>query len=172
MNVIGLENRTGRGRLGSLADQLIDRSLPIPIFNGCWIWMLSIIKDGYGRMQIGPKKILAHRLSYEAFIGKIPEGMLVLHSCDVPSCINPDHLFIGTDQTNTDDKVSKGRHAHGPQHAAWSRGENQHAAKLSAEKVRLIRADDRPQSEIAKDFFVQQTVISAVKRGKTWKHVI
>ena len=172
MNAIGLKNSAGAGRTGSLADQLIDRSLPIPIFDGCWIWMLSIIQDGYGRMQVGSKKILAHRLSYEAFVGKIPEGILVLHRCDVPSCINPSHLFLGTDRTNSNDKVAKGRHARGPLHSVWSRGEKQHAAKLNPEKIRLIRADMRSQSAIAKDFGVTQTIISAIKRGKTWKHVI
>ena len=84
--------------------------------NGCWIWQHDKRGYmGYGIMYIykpgKPKgvKTYAHRLSYETFKGDIPEGKYVCHSCDVPSCINPDHLWVGTHQENMHDAFSKGR---------------------------------------------------------------
>lgn len=77
---------------------------------GCWLWQGSIFKDGYGAIGIrrtGSKR--AHRVSYEAFVGRIPDGLWVLHKCDTPACVNPDHLFVGTASDNTVDMHNKGR---------------------------------------------------------------
>jgi len=143
---------------------------PVP-WSGCWIWIGYGTKEGYGRLGIKGKKFLAHRLSYQRFIGPIPDGLLVLHKCDEPSCVNPAHLFLGTDADNTIDKLSKGRQAKGPQHSIWSRGENHYATTLTEENVRAILADGRAQHAIASDYGVSQTNISMIKRRKTWKHV-
>lgn len=75
----------------------------------CWVWSLARDKDGYGVAHQGKKNIRAHRVSYEVFIGQIPEGMGVLHKCDNPPCCNPEHLFLGNNQDNMDDMVAKGR---------------------------------------------------------------
>ncbi|MBG8552331.1 HNH endonuclease signature motif containing protein [Hymenobacter guriensis] len=76
----------------------------------CWIWTASLINSGYGRLGIGRhKKVLAHRLSYEMKNGPIPEGLLVLHSCDNRQCVNPSHLSLGTVSENTKDMLVKGR---------------------------------------------------------------
>jgi len=81
--------------------------------SGCWIFMGHLNNKGYGQIQLSmnntKKCVLAHRYSYEAFNGPIPKGMFVLHSCDTPSCCNPDHLSIGTHEDNMRDCVSKGR---------------------------------------------------------------
>lgn len=143
---------------------------PVP-WSGCWLWLGYGTKEEYGRLQVGAKKYLAHRLSYQRFVGDIPPGMLVLHRCDTPSCVNPYHLFLGTDAINTLDKVAKGRHAHGKEHAAWSRGELQHMAKLNAEKVIAIRNDNRPHPVIANDYGISSSNVSFIKRRITWKHV-
>ena len=75
--------------------------------SGCWIWLLHRDKDGYGR--IGHKRELAHRVSYRAFIGELPKGQCVLHACDNPACINPQHLRAGTQRDNITDMLAKGR---------------------------------------------------------------
>jgi len=78
---------------------------------GCWIWQLSVNKLGYGLMRVGKKMRTPHRVNYEYYKGEIiPVDMCVCHTCDNPTCINPDHLWIGTRKDNTKDMESKGRH--------------------------------------------------------------
>ena len=82
--------------------------------SGCWLWTGSRRRHGYGRMySLDRKGLSAHRVSWELFRGPIPDGLDVLHKCDNPPCVNPDHLFVGTMQDNMDDMVRKGRQARG-----------------------------------------------------------
>ena len=85
-------------------------TMPIPE-TGCHIWMGCVCKDGYGRLGAVPKGTpqLPHRKAYEQFVGPIPDGLKVCHRCDVPSCVNPDHLFLGTQKDNLRDMFAKGR---------------------------------------------------------------
>src|SRR5574343_1097240 len=80
----------------------------------CWNWTASRHRDGYGWFGPGGRGrlILAHRWSYERFVGPVPQGLYVLHRCDNPGCVNPDHLFVGTQQDNVDDCIRKGRRSH------------------------------------------------------------
>lgn len=82
--------------------------------SGCWLWTSSLSKNGYGKFSEGRRQISAHRFSYETFVGPIEGDKYILHRCDVRSCVNPDHLFVGTALDNTRDMISKGR-------ASWHR---------------------------------------------------
>lgn len=80
---------------------------------GCWLWLGTLDKDGYGKLKRYGKNIRAHRFFYETHIGPIEEGKLICHSCDNPRCVNPEHLFQGTNLDNEKDKDSKGRRRNG-----------------------------------------------------------
>lgn len=77
--------------------------------NGCWNWKGCRTSRGYGRFQVHPKTLRAHRVSYFLFNGEFDETLLICHSCDNPSCVNPSHLFIGNSKENVEDMVKKGR---------------------------------------------------------------
>lgn len=90
---------------------------------GCWLWIGRAKPKGYGRIGIGRnKQFAAHRVSWELFRGEIPAGMCVCHKCDTPSCVNPDHLFLGTHADNAGDRQRKGRGAINRSGGGWNRG--------------------------------------------------
>lgn len=76
----------------------------------CWLWTAGCFTDGYGSFRLGGRSLRAHRVSYEVSTGPIPEGLVVMHSCDTPLCVNPAHLSVGTVGDNSRDMVSKKRH--------------------------------------------------------------
>jgi hypothetical protein len=128
----------------------------------CLIWT-GTKRGGYGEVDFGKPRVrmLAHRASYEAFIGPIGDKC-VCHSCDTPTCINPKHLWLGTLQENTADRQAKGRQA---------RGERNAPAKLTTEQVKAILADARGCRRAAKAYGVHMSTIMSIRRGDTWKHV-
>lgn len=133
---------------------------------GCWEWRLSLDKKGRGRIRNGGSKMFASRASFIAFNGHIPDGMVVCHSCDNPSCINPSHLWLGTQKDNMQDMHEKGRYK-----GCAQQGERHSMAKLSRDNVLKIRQDERTQKEIARDYKVSRPLISLIKTGKLWSHL-
>lgn len=134
---------------------------------GCWIWLGAWDKDGYGEVYLGGRKYRSHRASWKIFNGEIPKGMLVLHKCDVPSCVNPRHLYIGTPKDNMSDKMKRGRFRTGV-------GVKQPSAKLTDVIVKEIRKkyeNGMFQRIIAKEYGVSQSVVSTVINNKAWRHV-
>lgn len=138
--------------------------MPIP-WSGCHIWMGTSLPSGYGLFRTVPNAkhsmSLAHRISYQLHNGPIPEGHLVLHKCDTPSCVNPGHLFTGTSKDNSQDMKIKGRSSFGEKHGR---------SKLTQEQVIMIRQDTRMQKEIAAEYGVSQSNISLIKRGINWEN--
>jgi hypothetical protein len=134
--------------------------------DGCWAFTGSLNGWGYGKMRWEGKHYGAHRVSWEFHREPIPKGLCVLHHCDRPWCVNPDHLFCGTDQDNVADMIAKGRADYN------RRGERQGGARLTEAQVREIRALLAKGSlyrwQIAKRFGVCEGTISDIKLGKTW----
>ena len=138
---------------------------------GCWEWQRTTNGDGYGMLRVAGKMVYAHRLSYELGVGPIPAGLHILHRCDNPRCINPEHLSAGTRSQNMKECSERGR-ARIPK--PIKRGEDNGAAKLGDAEVRSIRrllSAGLTQREIAARFGVSQQTISGIKAGKRWGHV-
>ena len=146
---------------GTLAERLCALSVKNEL-TGCIEWVSNKNKAGYGRLSVDNKLWLAHRAAYFDKHGVIPDGMLVCHRCDNPSCINTDHLYLGTDFDNMKDKVHKKRHSYGSKSPV---------AKLTEKQVIMIRSDNRLQTEIAKDYGISKGAVSAIKVRKNWAHI-
>ncbi len=102
---------------------------------GCWIWKSNARVARYGSILVDGKRVRAHRASYEMNVGQIPAGMHVLHKCDTPLCVNPDHLFLGTHQDNMNDMKTKGR-ARAPSGVDhWTRRDRERAATLGRRNI-------------------------------------
>ena len=134
--------------------------------DGCWTWKASRSDTGYGCFY-DRRAYHAHRYSWILANGPIPDGMLVLHSCDNRACVRPDHLSIGTHRDNTADMLSKGREL-----IPDVRGERHGESKLTEDAVREIRASSRTGRELADKFGVSESAVSLVRRGKSWTHVL
>ena len=131
--------------------------------NGCWEWMWGKNTSGYGAYAALGQKA-AHRVAWVRAFGAIPTGLHVLHRCDNPACVNPDHLFLGTHQDNMADLRVKGR-------AYAAKGEANMSAKLTRTQVLQIMADPRTCTEIAAEYGINATSVDNIRNGKTWSHL-
>jgi hypothetical protein len=163
-------------------DNIKQRSIQTP--TGCWEWNGARTSAGYGEISRGGKVRYVHRLSWEIHRSPIPKGQHVLHRCDNPPCWNPDHLFLGTNQDNTDDKIAKGRmrhgHLYGDQHPARTHpetflkyGEDHWAARITVTIARQVRADwaggTMRKVDIARKFNINRGTVHHIIAGKNWK---
>lgn len=155
----------GSAMAKSILERFEAKVIPCPM-TGCWLWCGAT--RNYGVMRIGQdgpgSRVSAHRLAWELFNGVIHNGLCVLHRCDVPQCVNPAHLFLGTVLDNNTDRTTKGR-------SGAARGEHHPSAKLTNEQVIEIRGMRGSLSSIARKFCVDKMLISRIKRRKSWGHI-
>lgn len=147
---------------------------------GCWIWMSATRGHGYGSFAFNKKCVGAHRLSWEMENGPIPNGMAILHCCDTPLCVRPDHLRLGTQLDNIEDRERKGR---GNISVAWEKsltvprhkGEDNASSKLTNELVLRIRETHAlggvTQKQLSQGFKVSHSLINQIILRRIWKHI-
>jgi hypothetical protein len=129
----------------------------------CLEWQAARNKAGYGVYQKGDGTILAHRMAYQIqHAMTLPKGAVVMHTCDNPSCVNHEHLQLGTHRQNHDDKKNKGRSNTGTKHGLH---------KLTDAQVLEIRELRMRQRDIASIYGVSQSVISEIRAKKAWRHL-
>lgn len=151
----GRLRRLGRLTLPTFEDKFWAR---VDMSSSCWEWTGSKNQRGYGVVSHDGRMQLCHRVVWQMRFEKIPDGIFVLHHCDNPGCVNPDHLFLGTHLDNMRDMDRKGRRVNSN-------------CKLTNADVRTIRASSEMQSHLAKRYGISPSVISRIKGGKLWKHV-
>ena len=145
-----------------LLQKIEQSSIKLPE-SGCWIWMKSLNHMGYGKTCLGKgSNISAHRASYEEKYGKIPNGLMALHTCDIRCCVNPDHIFLGTQQDNMTDKVLKNRQSNGEKHGM---------SKLTKEQAFEAKFGTEKSSLLAKKFGCSAVTIRQIRSGMYWKHL-
>lgn len=162
-----IDGMSQHGTKGLISDDIdrfwakVDKAGP----DECWNWTAGRCRKGYGWFSLWGRAIRSHRVSYLIARGSIPDGMQVLHTCDVPACVNPAHLWVGTNADNRADMVAKGRASRGAKHCC---------AKLTEVDIPVIRARlaaGEPQRAIAADYGLHQVAISLIKTGANWAHV-
>lgn len=128
----------------------------------CWEWQGYKVQGGYGLFGINYRQILTHRYSWELHFGEIPEGLWVLHKCDNPACVNPEHLFTGTSEDNINDKMIKGRHKafHGKKHSQETKDK---IAKSNTGK-RLTKERKQKISESVKKYYDKKSEVNNAPR--------
>lgn len=177
------------GRKNTLATfmERVDENGPTPghmmHLGQCWLWMGSRDRKGYGQIRAFGRSMRAHRASWMFFIGPIPLNTpCVLHRCDNPACVRPDHLWVGTNLDNVRDREAKGRSSREfvalmrtqEGIARLPRGENHPRAKLTEDHVRAIRqshAGGLSPVRIAAEYGVTDRAVHLVVSRRTWKHV-
>lgn len=156
-------------------DRVMGRIVRIP-WSGCWIFMGALNDAGYGIVGKGGRGAgndRAHRITYQYFIGQIPDGLFVCHHCDQPACCNPDHLFLGTPADNMRDCRTKGRASNPPRNPHVV-GEVHPGAKLTAAKViemRSLRAQGWTESALADRYGVHPVSVHKIVHRLRWRHV-
>lgn len=136
--------------------------------DGCWNWTAGQTGNPnmkYGFVVWGTRRMAAHRASWELAYGPIPDGQCVLHECDNPLCVRPEHLFLGTRTDNNEDKMNKGRHRGLPR----EKNPNARLTETEVAEIRRLHATTSLlQREIAEQFGISQTHVSEIVLGKVW----
>jgi hypothetical protein len=156
----GTELRRGNMPKRSTEQRFFDLCVPVPE-RGCWLWEGTVSYKGYGQFHNEHQTMEpAHRWAARVLGRKDIDGWLVCHHCDTPACVNPAHLFVGTDKDNSDDRYRKGR-----QRILF--GENTPRTKLTNAQVLAIRSDSRTCVAIGREYGVNWSTVSKIKRLRT-----
>lgn len=169
---------TGRGEFCSRPCRSVNQATPmidrfwakVQKTDSCWLWTAAKNPKGYGVFCVDKKtndNEQAHRVSYRLHYGEIPDNLRVLHHCDNPTCVRPDHLFLGTDGDNMRDKVAKDR-----QH----KGEQTPNSKLTNAQVIEIRqryaTGNISQAQLAREYGITSSTMGSLINGETWRHLL
>lgn len=127
--------------------------------SGCWLWYGAVSGSGYGNFRLNGGTAKAHRVSWELHKGSLPAGLHVLHRCDTPTCVNPDHLFLGNHSTNMRDRACKKRNP---------------TQRLTTSDAQAIRAKYQSRSisqkMLAESYGVSQQLVSKIVNNQVWSH--
>lgn len=139
----------------TIEQRLDHHSMPEPN-SGCLLWIAGVNNKGYGVLSIGPKALKAHRVAWAHRHGPIPSGLQVCHKCDVPSCININHLFLGTNQDNALDMIAKGRKP---------------VQSLVPEDAIAIYHSTESSASLSEKYGVDRSLITRIKAKRSWKRI-
>lgn len=149
-------------------EQRFSKFVADPNENGCRLWTGSKQKFGHGQFMLDSKPQIASRVAYELYVGPIPDGQVVRHTCDVSACVEPTHLVLGTQADNMRDCRERGRNTPPP----IKRGEDHNQAKLNSAQVLEIRQQpDVPRKELAERYGVSEPTIKAIRSRRIWSHI-
>ena len=149
-----------------LSKRIFDGSMTIPE-SGCWIWMRALTRSGYGQLTYLNRHMEAHRASWITHRGEIPDGLGVLHRCNIRSCVNPDHLYLGGQKENVADAIAAGTFRSPPRRL----GSFHPLSKLNEGQARKIKYGTEPAVVVADSFGVKVQTVYAIRSGRQWKHV-
>lgn len=156
-------------------NSLMEKVVPVTE-SGCWLWIGAWTGDGYGNAYWKGRNVGAHRAVFELLSGGIPAGMVLCHKCDTPACVNPSHLFIGTQADNMADAKAKSRVALGKRNGMfaykWPKGERHHNSKFPDSIVLEVRrrvSEGERQKDVAADLGLSTSIVSCYVKGQRRK---
>lgn len=163
-----------KGSVTTVRERFIDKVDKLSSVNGCWLWTGNVTSSGYGKVGLGSTSsgdVLAHRLSWELVNNKpVPKGMYVLHHCDNPLCVNPNHLFVGSQADNIQDMLAKGRCRH-PNPARGERNGNSKLTESQVIDIRVLLASGKSALSIGKLYGVCHSTILDIRNRVIWATV-
>ena len=159
----------GRPVTNRATKEFVECSIKHSLPSNCWLWQRYIQSMGYGQAEIAGRIWLAHRLAWTLWHGPIPKGLMVLHRCDTPACVNPEHLFLGTARDNMQDAINKGRW---DPRAIVAHTRKPRRRKLTDDQVRMIRAGIDTDRGLAIRFGVGVQTVRDVRLGRTKRLVV
>jgi hypothetical protein len=147
----------------NILDRIVAKSQP-DINTGCWVWSGFTDRDGYGTIKVSGISRRAHRVAYEVWHGPIAENLVVRHRCDNASCVNPNHLLVGTHAENVQDMDARGRRT-------IQLGPKNNGVKVSVDQVIAAFTDRRATSVVARDLGMTRENVGMIRRRRSWRSV-